>query len=218
MDNEKTGRLIASIRKSKNMTQQDIAERLYITSKAVSKWERGLSFPSVDVLEKLSALLGVTVTELLAGERIEPADILQASEQISVRAIKKENALRRKTFWVSAAALTLFAALLAVFVVSVWSPAIFQRGNPLPYLSAAMRINAERPYVQVSDCAEPFAEVYITKNSGAHAELIEHIESTRGVRFVESFGSASVFSDGADDLFVSSEVYWGRYVVWRVPR
>ena len=59
MNNEKTGKLIAEIRQQKNMTQQDIADKLNITNKAVSKWERVLSFPSVDVLENLTKVLKI---------------------------------------------------------------------------------------------------------------------------------------------------------------
>ena len=71
MNNEKTGALIAELRKEKGLTQDQLGEQVFVSGKAVSKWERGLSFPSVDVLEKLAEVLGVTVTELLAGERIE---------------------------------------------------------------------------------------------------------------------------------------------------
>ena len=64
MNNEKTGALIAELRKEKGLTQDQLGEQVFVSGKAVSKWERGLSFPSVDVLEKLAEVLGVTVTEL----------------------------------------------------------------------------------------------------------------------------------------------------------
>lgn len=65
MDNAKLGKFIAEQRKSKQMTQKELAGRLNITDKAVSKWERGLSCPDISLLSGLSEALGVTVGELL---------------------------------------------------------------------------------------------------------------------------------------------------------
>ena len=69
MDKEKTGQLITELRKEKGMTQKQLAEALNVTDKAVSKWERGLSFPDISMLEPISELLGVSIMEILAGER-----------------------------------------------------------------------------------------------------------------------------------------------------
>ena len=76
MDQGKIGRFICGLRREKGMTQKALAKQLGITDKAVSKWERGLSCPDTALLPELSALLGVSVSELLAGERAslrEPA-------------------------------------------------------------------------------------------------------------------------------------------------
>jgi len=67
MDAMKTGRLIAKKRKEKNMSQRELAECLHITDKAISKWERGLSFPDITVLIPLSEVLQVSLYDLLTG-------------------------------------------------------------------------------------------------------------------------------------------------------
>ena len=72
MDAAKTGRLIAQVRKEQNITQRELAQRLHLSPQAVSKWERGLSFPDVALLEALGEELNLTVSELLAGERNAP--------------------------------------------------------------------------------------------------------------------------------------------------
>ena len=54
MDNVKFGQFIAKLRKEKNMTQKELAEKLHLTDKAISKWERGLSFPDIATLKPLS--------------------------------------------------------------------------------------------------------------------------------------------------------------------
>lgn len=69
MDNMKIGQFICELRREKQMTQKDLAEKLHITDKAVSKWERGLSCPDISLLPQIAELLGVTVSELLNGER-----------------------------------------------------------------------------------------------------------------------------------------------------
>lgn len=68
MDCLKTGLLIAQARKAQGMTQQDLANRLHITDRAVSKWERGISFPDVSVLESLSEVLGLSLSQLITGD------------------------------------------------------------------------------------------------------------------------------------------------------
>lgn len=80
MNNTKTGELIRKLRKEKNMTQKDIADLLHITDKAVSKWERGLSAPDIALLEPLSKALGISIIELIGGERITKDEYIDETE------------------------------------------------------------------------------------------------------------------------------------------
>ena len=68
MDNQKIGRYIADKRKSKSLTQAELAARLGVTDKAVSKWERGAGCPDISLIKELAAALDITVGELLEGE------------------------------------------------------------------------------------------------------------------------------------------------------
>ena len=68
MDAQKTGKIISIKRKSMNMTQGELANKLHITDKAVSKWERGLSFPDISLLIPLSEILNISLYDLLKGE------------------------------------------------------------------------------------------------------------------------------------------------------
>lgn len=82
IDKEKFGAFVARLRKEKGMTQKEVAERLYVSDKAVSKWETGASIPDTALLIPLAELLGVTVTELLLCHR-------QASQQpMDARAVE----------------------------------------------------------------------------------------------------------------------------------
>lgn len=80
MDKEKTGQLITELRKEKGMTQKQLAEALNVTDKAVSKWERGLSFPDVSMLEPISDLLDISILELLEGSRTDPDKSMSQNE------------------------------------------------------------------------------------------------------------------------------------------
>ena len=67
------GRFIAGMRKEKKMTQAELAEKIHVTDKAVSRWERGLGFPDIQTIEPLAQALGISVLELMRSERQEKA-------------------------------------------------------------------------------------------------------------------------------------------------
>lgn len=67
MDAEKTGKFISEKRKAINLTQKELANKLHITDKAVSKWERGLSFPDISILIPLAEILNISLYDLLKG-------------------------------------------------------------------------------------------------------------------------------------------------------
>lgn len=68
MENNKVGNFIAEMRKKKNLTQQQLGDKLYVTDKAVSKWERGKSLPDITLLSKLAEIFEVEVEDILSGE------------------------------------------------------------------------------------------------------------------------------------------------------
>ena len=69
MDIIRTGNLIKTLRTEKNLTQKELAEKLNVSTAAVSKWENGKGFPDISILENLSAELGISITELVKGEK-----------------------------------------------------------------------------------------------------------------------------------------------------
>ena len=81
MDAKKFGSFIARMRKDNNMTQAALAEKLHVTDKAVSKWERGLGFPDINTIEPLADTLGVSVLEIMKSEKLDMPII--SNEEIS---------------------------------------------------------------------------------------------------------------------------------------
>lgn len=75
MDANKFGSFLAQLRKEQNMTQAELANKLQVTDKAVSRWERGIGLPDISTLEPLSEALHITVLELLRSEKLNQQDI-----------------------------------------------------------------------------------------------------------------------------------------------
>jgi DNA-binding XRE family transcriptional regulator len=75
MDRYVTGAVIRRLRESKGLTQEELAGRIFVSGKAVSKWETGQGFPDISLLEPLSKALGISVIELLSGESISNRNI-----------------------------------------------------------------------------------------------------------------------------------------------
>ena len=75
MNQEKIGKFIAKCRKDKNLTQEELAEKLGVTNKSISRWENGKTMPDYSILKDLCNILEIDVNELLAGEKIKKEDI-----------------------------------------------------------------------------------------------------------------------------------------------
>lgn len=132
MNAEKTGEFITKIRDELGLTQKELADRIGVTDKAVSKWETGRGFPDVGVLEPLAKELGVSITELMNGERFDPEKISSQADSAVMETLRYIKQMSRKTFGVivviigacltAAPLYTTFAGfpimILGVFVVS----------------------------------------------------------------------------------------------------
>ena len=114
MDYEKIGEFIFKLRKGKNLTQKQLAEKLNVTNKAISKWERGLGAPDVSLLRQLSEILGISVNELLLGEKIDSLTKEQSDKVLVESVLSYQEDGIKKTISFS---LTIF--MFIFFVVSL---------------------------------------------------------------------------------------------------
>ena len=128
MDQIKIGKFIAERRKQKNLTQMQLAEKLGITDKAISKWERGIAMPDTSIMLELCEILGISVNELLSGEKINMENNNQKNEQLLLD-MAKELERKNKAIWSSMWAImivsmtALFAGIfIAAFLIpeGVW--------------------------------------------------------------------------------------------------
>ena len=100
MDQIKIGRFIAERRKQSGLTQAQLAEKLGITDKAISKWERGVAMPDTSIMLELCDILGISVNELLSGENITMENDIHKNEQLLLD-MAKELEQKNKTVWSS---------------------------------------------------------------------------------------------------------------------
>ena len=118
MTKEQLGKFIAQQRKLLDMTQKDLAARLHITDKAVSKWERGLSYPDVTLLEPLAEVFGLGVEELVACKEKEEEEAVTALMDISKDSLRRER-LRGSRRLVGVLVLALLTAILVLYVTTI---------------------------------------------------------------------------------------------------
>ena len=124
MNQIKIGRFIAECRKKANLTQMQLAEKLDITDKAISKWERGLAMPDTSIMLELCDILGISVNELLSGEKINMENNNQRNEQLLLD-MAKELEKKNKTIWSSMWAImivSMTALLAGIFIAAFWIP------------------------------------------------------------------------------------------------
>lgn len=138
MNNEKMGQFISELRKSHQMTQKELAIKLNVSDKAVSKWERGLSCPDISLLSPLSEIFGITATELLNGQRTGSENVNVEAVVVTALEYGKESAKHRLKLnrnIIASAYSTLL--LIGIFVVLVVDLAISRTftWSPIPVIS-----------------------------------------------------------------------------------
>ena len=138
MDLIKIGKYIAGKRKSLGMTQKQLAEKLGMSDKSVSKWERGVCLPDVSVYKELCSILGISLNEFLAGEDIAQENLIQKSETNIIEVIK-DNINKEKCLKV----MKYILLVISIFALSVLGFAIYRLKKPQNYISPVAKDSIE---------------------------------------------------------------------------
>lgn len=121
MDNRKFGQFILKLRKEKGWTQLELAEKLNVTDKAVSKWERGVGFPDIKMIEPLAEVLDVSVFEIMRSERIpdQSVPMENAAEAINnvIDVVSFQRKIERRNILITI--ITLSAVVMLLFLIDV---------------------------------------------------------------------------------------------------
>lgn len=126
MNYKEIGLFISKKRKELNMTQKELADKLNVTDKAVSKWERGLGCPDISILEVLSNILGVSILELLKGRNIEGKviPVVEADDYLKNTINYSKKSLNKKIL-----------DLLTIIIVGITSFIVIININHIMYLN-----------------------------------------------------------------------------------
>lgn len=139
MDLVKIGKYIAGKRKALGMTQKQLAEKLNMSDKSVSKWERGICLPDVSVYMELCEILGISINEFLAGEDIDAENVEKKSEDNIIQ-VTKDSKKKQKNLKSILALVTTFAVIMVLVLGAVFVHKVMQPKN---YIIAVDRTSAE---------------------------------------------------------------------------
>ena len=139
MDLVKIGKYIAGKRKALGMTQKQLEEKLNMSDKSVSKWERGICLPDVSVYMELCEILGISINEFLAGEDIDAENVEKKSEDNIIQ-VMKDSKKKQKNLKSILAVVTTFAVIMVLVLGTVFVHKVMQPKN---YITAVDRTSAE---------------------------------------------------------------------------
>ena len=142
MDQIKIGKFIAALRKEKGLTQEQLGEKLGVTNKTISRWENGNYTPDVEMLTLLSKEFGVSINELISGERLLAEDFKKAADNNLVAALNnsaftlKEKIAFFKRKWLREHISTIVLCVVAWIGVIIWTAVKLRGSDSYPLLGA----------------------------------------------------------------------------------
>lgn len=186
MNQVKIGKFIAECRKSKNLTQMQLAEKLNITDRAISKWERGKGLPDTSIMLDLCKELGITVNELLSGEMIEMNEYDKKTEELLLQMAKKEEEQNKKLL------LSMYVILftgMIFFLITVLVAVHFIPDEPtqllviipatIVFLIAgfiALKFEVDAGYYECKKCHHKFVPTYKTVLGAMHMGTTRYLK------------------------------------------
>ena len=183
MNQVKIGKFIASKRKEQGLTQLQLAEKLGITDRAVSKWETGKSLPDASLMPQLCKLLKITINDLLCGEVVSVENYNEKAEKALLEMVKKEEMQNKKLMMYenvigfSSTLSFLIQVFVAVFFVKNTTAQILLFILAFAFLivgvSFALKIEAETGYYECQKCHNK----YVPKYSSVYFAM--HLGTTR---------------------------------------
>ena len=177
MDQARIGRFIAERRKALGLTQRQLAEQLSVSDKAVSKWETGRGLPDVLLMPPLCAALGITVNDLLSGERVGEGDYRKKAEENMMELMKQnaENKLRMAQSLtcgavtiVAVCALVCLASFLPLPVAARIALLAFAIATAVAGIWAAATLDVRAGWFECPHCKELFVPPMADYVKGCH--------------------------------------------------
>lgn len=186
MDQIKIGRFIAERRKLNNLTQAQLAAKLNITDRAVSKWENGRSLPDSSIMLELCDILGISLNELFSGEKFVTEDKNQKNEQLLLEManeIEKKNKTIWRSMWVImiVSMIALFGGMLIVAFLmpeGVWQ-LVTVLGICVVFLIPcfyALKLEVSVGVYKCKNCGNEFVPTYKEAVNAMHMGFTRHLK------------------------------------------
>ena len=153
MDQIKTGKFIATLRKEKDLTQEQLGEKLGVTNKTISRWENGNYMPDIQMLSLLSKEFDVSINELISGERLLIGDFKKAADNNLVTALNnsiftlKEKIAFFKKKWLREHIATIVLCVVVWISIMIWAAQKLKDSNSFVLLGAIGSVLAVLFYV-----------------------------------------------------------------------
>ena len=120
MNQEVIGNFIAECRKEKNMTQQELADKLGVTDRAISHWENGRRLPDYSLLKDLCDVLSISINELFSGEKISKEDYETKAEENMSKLINDNYSEKKKINWIIAISVAVVYLSISI-IFDIWA-------------------------------------------------------------------------------------------------
>ena len=178
MDTSKIGKFIAAKRKEQNLTQMELAEKLNITDRAISKWECGRAMPDSSIMLELCEILHISVNELLSGEELEMNNYNKQAELNLIEMKRQKEASDKRllnmeiVLGVSGTILFLAAILCAAFLdLQIWARIVIIVSAFILFLLMCfflIRIEQVTGYYECKHCHHRYVPTYMQANMAMH--------------------------------------------------
>ena len=181
----KTGEYIAEKRKEKNLTQQELADKLNISNKTVSKWETGNGLPEVSLMMPLCEILGITINELLSGESLGSENYKEKAEENLLNILEEKSKNKRRiiltAICVSLILICNFTVLITISYekVSFFAETIVAISSLIMILATcliACYIDNKSGYFECNNCKKRFVPTYASYVMGMHTITRRHLK------------------------------------------
>ncbi len=189
MDQIKIGKFISEKRKAKGITQSELAEKLFITDRAISKWENGVCLPDASNIIELCKILDITVNDLFSGEVVDMKDYNKVSDDLLLEMKKREEQHNKKlitSMWILLITLFIFYISIVVLAYNTLEEGpllgtIICASTTITVIIAfyALKLEVDAGYYECKKCHHRFVPTYF------EALISMHLSTTRYLKCPE---------------------------------
>lgn len=186
MNQIKIGKFISECRKKNNLTQMQLAEKLNITDRAISKWENGKSMPDSSIMLQLCNELKITVNELLSGEMIDMGEYDKKTEELLLKLAKQDELKNKKlmtSMWTILITSTIFYLIILFLAINLLGEGIMLGTiiciSTIIFVTSGfigLKFEVDAGYCECKNCHHKFVPTYKEAMFSTHMGTMRHLK------------------------------------------